>query len=205
MVIRFGGKGRGEAVSGLAEVRAYWEGLRMGTHLPRRDQLDPRGIAGALMQVLMLEQVAQGMARIRLGGSMLNDLMGMEVRGMPLSALFDPMARAVLERVLAQVFTGSVAATLVLEAERGLGRPSLSGRMLLLPMLGEGGRPDLALGCVALEGGIGRTPRRFHIAHVLTEALQHVGAAVPAAAFAEAPVPFKGAQRAASHLRLVKS
>jgi hypothetical protein len=199
MVIRFGGTG--QATLGLAEVRAYWEGLRTGAALPRRDQIDPRGIAGALGQVLMLEQVAAGMARIRLGGATLTDLMGMEVRGMPLSALFDPMARAGLERVLAQVFTGAVAATLVLEAERGLGRPTLSGRMLLLPLLGDDGQPDLILGCVALDGGIGRTPRRFHIARVVTDAL-NAAAKVPA--FAEATVPYT-APKFAPYLRLVKS
>jgi hypothetical protein len=199
MVIRFGSKGCDG--TGVAEVRAYWEGLRVGVALPRRDQIDPRGMAGALAQVLMLEQVAAGMARIRLGGATLTDLMGMEVRGMPLSALFDPMARAGLERVLAQVFTGAVTATLVLEAERGLGRPTLSGRMLLLPLLGDNGRPDLILGCVALHGGIGRTPRRFHIARVVTDTL-NAAAKVPA--FAEATVQYT-APKIAPYLRLVKS
>jgi hypothetical protein len=201
MVIRFGGKGQVGPVTGLAEVRAYWEGLRHGTALPRRDQIDPRGMAGALGQILMLEQVAAGMARIRLGGTTLNDLMGMEIRGMPLSALFDPMARAALEDVLRRLFTGGLAATLVLEAERGLGRPTLSGRMLLLPLLGDDGRCDLALGCVALEGGIGRTPRRFHIAHVLTDTL---GAVAQVREMAEAPVVFTG-PKLVPYLRLVKS
>ena len=203
MVIRFGGKGR--VASGLAEVRAYWEGLRDGKRLPRRDQIDPRGMSGALGQVLMLEQVATGMARIRLGGMTVNDLMGMEVRGMPLSALFDPMARRALEDVLRRVFTGGVAATLVLEAERGLGRPALAGRMLVLPVLADDGRPDLALGCVALDGAIGRTPRRFHIAQVLTDQLTHTPVVPRALAFADPVVPFTGPARPASHLRLVKS
>jgi hypothetical protein len=131
----------------------------------------------------------------------LNDLMGMEVRGMPLSALFDPMARADLERVLARVFTGNAVATLVLEATRGLGRPTLSARLLLLPMLGDSGHPDLALGCITLDGGIGRTPRRFHIAHVLTDVL---GIVSPAREFAEPLVPFTG-PKIVPHLRLVKS
>jgi hypothetical protein len=56
---------------------------------------------------------------------------------------------------------------------------------------------------MALEGGIGRTPRRFHVAHVLTEALEHVPARN--VAFAESPVSFTGAPKPVSHLRLVKS
>ena len=32
----------------LAQVRAYWQGLRHGMALPQRDMIDPRGIAEAL-------------------------------------------------------------------------------------------------------------------------------------------------------------
>jgi hypothetical protein len=71
----------------------------------------------------------------------------------------------------------------------------------LLPLLGDHGKPDLVLGCVALEGGIGRTPRRFHIAHALTDQL---AVAAQQREFAEQLVPFKGA-KVVPHLRLVKS
>ncbi len=93
MISHFGtggrGAGGGEDVSRfamLAEVRAYWEGLRVAGDLPRRDQIDPRGIAGALENTFLLERVAPGIARFRLAGMQLHDLMGMDVRGMPLSA-----------------------------------------------------------------------------------------------------------------------
>ena len=153
----------------FAEMRGYWEALRSPQGLPRRADLDPRGLKNCLHQTLIAEQVAPGLARLRLAGATLTDVMGMEVRGMPLSALFDPMARAMLETALRRVFAGDVAVTLLLEAERGLGRPALTGQLMLLPMVGDLDTVDLALGCLVLRGIAGRTPRRFQIMHARYE------------------------------------
>ena len=151
----------------IREVRAYWDALRDDQDLPRREQINPRGMAGALHQVFMLERVAPGVARFRLAGMEINDLMGMEVRGMPVSALFDPAARARLAEVLEAVLNTSTIAELDLEADRGIGRPALGARLLLLPLKGATGEADLILGCLATDGQIGRAPRRFVIARAL--------------------------------------
>ncbi len=155
----------------LQEVRAYWQALRVNGDLPRRDQIDPRGIAGALENVFLLERIAVGHARFRLAGMLLSDLMGMEVRGMPLSTLFDPAARVRLTDALEPVFTAPSGLELWLEAERGLGRPMLEARMLLLPLIGSMGEPSLALGCLASDGAIGRAPRRFTVTAMVREPL----------------------------------
>ncbi len=154
----------------LAEVRAYWEALRQGsTTLPRRDQIDPRGIAGALEQVFLIERIAPGLARFRLAGMGISDLMGMDVRGMPLSSLFEPAGRARLTGPLEGLFRDGVALDIWLEAERGIGRPAMEARMLLLPLVSTRGITDLALGCLAVEGVTGRAPRRFAISALLNE------------------------------------
>ena len=57
--------------------------------MPRRAEIDPRGIENALEYAFILERIAPGMARIRLAGIHLSDLMGMEVRGMPLTSFID--------------------------------------------------------------------------------------------------------------------
>lgn len=201
MIFHFG---RSDAPSGgLAEVRGYWEALRQGDGLPRRARIDPRGMAGVLDRVFLVEQIAPGMARLRLAGQALCGLMGMEVRGMPLSALFDPQSRRPLEAPLHRVFAGTAAVTVDVAAETGIGRPPLAGRMLLLPLLGFDGRPDMALGCLALAGGTGRTPRRLVLQRWTAEVL---AAAAPPARLeaAEAAAPFAHAPRA-PHLRLVTS
>lgn len=174
----------------LSQVRAYWEGLRIGGALPRRDQIDPRGIAGALEQVFLVERIAPGLARFRLAGMGVSAVLGMDVRGMPLSAVFDPAARDRLSPALETVFRDHVALDLWLEAERGLGRPALEARMMLLPLVSTRGLTDLALGCLALEGEIGRVPRRFAIAGLLSETLvvaRAVAAPPPARSAAEVP------------------
>lgn len=162
----------GQQFAALREMRAYWDALRDDQDLPRREQINPRGMAGALHQVFMLERMAPGVARFRLAGMEINDLMGMEVRGMPLSALFEPAARARLAAVLEQVATKRTIVELGLEAERGLGRPALQARLLLLPLKGGSGEADLVLGCLACDGQIGRAPRRFVIARAMEEKLE---------------------------------
>jgi len=195
--------------SPLQQVRAYWEGLRDGTALPRREAIDPRGLSGALEQVFLIERVAPGIARLRLAGAQLQEVLGMEVRGMPLFALFEPAARARLGQALEGLFTAPAVLDLWLEAERGIGRPALRGRMLLLPVCGNRDEPGLALGCLCIEGQIGRCPRRFAISGLAEEplAMPQTAPAEPLPGLAEAPpVPFVPAPpRSRPALRLVHS
>lgn len=187
MVFSFLGRGGGSNDGGgvkfaqLAEVRAYWEGLRGGSGLPRRDQIDPRGIADALDTVFLLERVAPGVARFRLAGMQINDLLGMDVRGMPLSAMIDPTARSRMAEAVEGLFSGPAILTLGLEAERSVGRPALEGRLILLPLISARGPCDLALGCLATHGTAGRAPRRFAISQLTSEPLVSIEAELQAA------------------------
>lgn len=157
----------------LAEVRAYWEGLRHGQDLPRRDEIDPRGIAGALENTFLLERVAPGIARFRLAGMQLHDLMGMDVRGMPVSSLIEPQGRIRLAEALEGVFAGPGTLEVWMEGERGIGRPALEARMLLLPLTATRGDTGLVLGCLAMHGALGRAPRRFAIAGIMGEKIEN--------------------------------
>ncbi len=147
----------------LGEVRAYWEALRKGRRVPARADVDPRGIENALEFAFIAERIAPGMARFRLAGMHLNDLIGMEVRGMPLSAFFAPAARKRIGEVIEEVFQGPAAAELGLLGETAIGKPPLSARLLLLPLKSDLGDVNRMLGCLMSEGQIGRCPRRFLI------------------------------------------
>jgi len=180
-VARLGQAGVGRRVA--AQMRAYWEGLRKGREVPARADIDPRGLETSLEYAFILERVAPGMGRFRLAGMHLNDLMGMEVRGMPLTALFTPEGRKRVADATEAVFSGPAVAELVLSAEAGIGKPPMTARMLLLPMKSDMGDVTRILGCLIAEGqGIGRTPRRF-----LVEAA-HVEPVAPCAS-AAAPLP----------------
>lgn len=183
----------------LQDVRAYWEAMRQGGRLPRRDDINPRGMASALEQVFLVEQIAPTHGRLRLAGMGLSDLLGMDVRGMPVTALLEPVARAQLSEALGGLFRGDHILDLWLEAERGIGRPPLTARMLLLPLIGSHGEPDLALGCLCSKGSIGRAPRRFRISRLLRETLP-----VAERVFAEPPRPLV-APKGKPDLRLVSS
>lgn len=147
----------------VQEVEAYWEAIRAGRLVPRRADIDPRGIERALEFAFVLERVAPGIARLRIAGSHLSDLMGMEVRGMPVSSFVTPQSRNRMGDALEQVFDSPAKVTVDLESEGGLGKPTITGRMILLPMKSDLGDISRALGCFATTGEIGRTPRRFEV------------------------------------------
>ncbi|MCV6598419.1 MAG: PAS domain-containing protein [Mangrovicoccus sp.] len=150
--------------SSLSMIDAYWEGLRAGRLVPRRSDVDPRGIDRALEHAFILERIAPGMARFRLAGMHLNDLMGMEVRGMPLTSFFSPQERRDVSELLEYVFEEPAKVRLRLTAERSIGKPSLEAELLLLPLKSDLGDISRVLGCFVASGEIGRTPRRFRVA-----------------------------------------
>lgn len=208
----------------IATVEAYWHALRGTRAVPRRSEVDPRGIEGSLEYTFILEQVAPGVGRLRIAGSHLSDLLGMEVRGMPLTAFFAPDARADLSACVEKVCADPTVAMLSLQAEPGIGKPVLEARLVLLPMTNEGGEVNRILGCLDTNGSIGRAPRRFTImSRRLTQITgQDVARAWnkpptsatrldPLRGFAEKPATFHGASarqpqgRPAPHLRVVTS
>ena len=147
----------------VAQVEAYWEALRAGRLLPKRSEVDPRGIELALENAFILERIAPGVARLRVAGSHLNDLMGMEVRGMPLTAFFAPACRRKVADALEEMFQTPASCTLDLTAPGSIGRPELEGRLMLLPLKSDLGDVSRALGCLVAKGDLGAAPRRFDI------------------------------------------
>jgi hypothetical protein len=142
-------------------VEAYWHGLRGARALPSRSEVDPRGIEDALEYAFLIERIAPGHARLRVAGMHLSDLVGMDVRGMPLSTLIAAPARRAFADALERVFARPAIARLSLAAQGGFGRPALEGHMLLMPLRSDTGEVSRALGCLETQGRLGRAPRRF--------------------------------------------
>ncbi len=199
----------------LQTVRGYWEGLRgPGGAIPTRAAIDPRGLAPALESVFVAERIGTGLLRLRISGMALTDIAGLDMKGLPISTLFLPEARLRLAQVVERVFTTPQAAELHLEAERTIGRPALSARLLLLPLCAQDGSRSLVLGCLATDGQIGRAPRRFAISRAVEERLV-LAEAAPAPevdltpSFAEParrpPLPPARPLPGRPHLRLVHS
>ena len=153
----------GQRYQGLQELEAYWQALRAGRLVPLRSDLNPRGIENVLDEAFIIERIAPGIARIRVAGSHLNELVGMDVRGMPLTTLFTPNARNLIKDDVDAVFTGPKTMELKLSSETGIGKPALVAQMLLLPMRSDMGDITRALGVLVTRGRVRRGPRRFDL------------------------------------------
>lgn len=209
-----------------ALVDRYWRGLRHGRVAPLRSDVDPRAIAAALPYVLIAERLAPGIARLRIAGSELNDLLGMEARGMPLTVFAEPEARKLLSSAIEDVCASPAIVEMRLTGPASYGRPALSGRLMLWPLVSETGKMDRLLGCLVPVGETGRAPRRFQVGLPRRHLLDGPGgqsavtqrplaepgrplrglAEPPAAFFAgTSPTDHLPAIRRRGHLRLVKS
>ncbi|QJF51229.1 PAS domain-containing protein [Roseobacter ponti] len=149
--------------SPLAQVEAYWEALRGSRLMPSRAEIDPRGIEQALEYSFIVERIAPGIARLRIAGSHLSDLMGMEVRGMPLTSFITPGSRRQVSDTLEEVFETPATCTLQLHSDESAGMPPLEARMLLMPLKSDLGDVSRLLGVLIAVGEIGRSPRRFDV------------------------------------------
>jgi hypothetical protein len=192
----------------IRQVEAYWTALRDGAAVPRRSQIDPRGIENVLEYAFILERIAPGLARFRIAGSHLTALAGMEVRGMPITSMFTAGARAEISAALEHCLDTPAVVEMHLSAEIGMGKPALEGQMILLPLKSDQDEISRVFGAMVTRGTPGRTPRRFDLSHIdlrnVTGATPMVTTPVraPVAGFAEPQTTF---ETNVPHLRLVRS
>lgn len=152
-----------DAFSACRDLHTYWQTLRGTRQMPARSEFDPRGIETALACTFVAEKVAPSVARIRVAGSVLNEALGMDVRGMPITALFDPASRDSLAEATRDAFASPAMVVLELSARRGFNRKPLRARFLLLPMSDADGNVSRLVGCLDIEGGSAKKPCRFQI------------------------------------------
>lgn len=209
------GAGRELNLSPLRQIEAYWAALCPDGEVPLRSAIDPRGLENVLRYSFVLERVAPGVARFRIAGQHLIGLAGMEVRGMPVTALMTRTARPRMGAVLEHLFDTPAVAELTLSGERATFSRRLGARMLLLPLKSDSGQISRALGALVSDGDTGATPGRFNLDDATFRPIPG-GAARPERAsdrefapldepthqFAEAQRRFRGS---APHLRVVSS
>lgn len=165
-VVRMSERDKNRKLAPLRNVEAYWHGLCGENNVPLRSQIDPRGMENALEYAFLMERIAPSMAKIRVAGSHLSDLMGMQIAGMPLSSLIAPSDRERFGQAVTKLFAEPAVVRIDLKAEGGFGKPDLEGHMLLLPLRSDFGDMSRGLGVFVSDGKIGRTPRRFKITNV---------------------------------------
>lgn len=204
----------------LAQVEAYWNALRGSRLVPKRSDVDPRGIDAALENAFVLERVAAGIARLRVAGTHLSSLMGMEVRGMPLTTFFAPGDRRRVSDAMEQMFLTPATLSFQMVGPGGPSRPMIEARMILMPLKSDLGDISRALGCLVSKGELGAPPRRFELTSLqstplvttdgsvsLPAPLPPVVAPAEPSGMAEPAVPFEGAslKKRPPYLRLVET
>ena len=147
----------------LDRLEDYWRELRGSAQLPARADIDPVRIDTILPHCFIAERVAPTVLRLRVAGSRLGDVLGMDVRGMPLSALFDPAGRTTLAAHVDRVFDGPRIFEMSVTIPRSFGRAALPGRLLMLPLLDGSGRVSRVIGAIVWDGETGRVGRRFSV------------------------------------------
>jgi hypothetical protein len=147
----------------VVPVESYWDALRGSCLVPKLSEIDPRAIGHALEYIFVLERIVIGMARFRIAGSHLCNIIGMEVCGMPLSSLITPSGRETLGSVLETVFQCPAACDLEMVAEVGRQKPAGEALMALMPLRSDLGDVSRLLGCFVAKGALDTQPRRFEI------------------------------------------
>ncbi len=189
----------------LAQMEAYWAALPRAGTVPRRADVDPRGVEQLLANAVILERVAPGVARFRIAGGHLTDLAGMEVRGMPVTALFAASSRPDMGAALTDLFDRPAIVQARLTGEPGRFARAVRGQMLLLPLCLENGEVSRAMGAVITDATAGSDPQKLTLSDLTIRPLSPAGySAEPeaAGAFAEETKPLTGSP---PRLRIVHS
>lgn len=189
----------------ITALETYWDHLFDGTALPDRKLIDPRRIESALPYTFIAERMQNGITKLRVAGAHLQDLMGMEIRGMPLGALFAADARDRVARAVQKACETPAQVRINIRGPETIGQPELAGTLILMPMATSQPQTKLLLGALETEGQIGRPPRRFEIKLAAMKRIYFAekpkSTVTESDAFEEGTTPFR--HERAPHLRLV--
>jgi len=147
----------------LSELERYWVSLPRTRGVPLRSDVDPAAMSGLLEDTFILERVAPGVARMRVAGRNITKLIGIEPRGLPLTAAFLPASRPAMAQHIEAAFMTPAVVELELVAPRAVGQPKLHGKIIMLPLRDDSGQINRMLGMIVMSGRRGLGGRRFDI------------------------------------------
>lgn len=199
---------QGHRTDAFSELETYWQTLCAGRIMPYRDEVDPRGLSRALSQIFLIERIAPGTARFRVAGQDLTGLMGMDLRGLPMSCIIRPEGRQRLSDTLKALFDEPARVELTLDGGASLLRRRVAARLVCLPLRDRTGSVGRAIGCLAASGAQARTPQRFEIVGELRRTLIGYGETAPAIPGFSVDAETEAAQRKKeerAHLQIVSS
>lgn len=173
----------------LHSLELYWQSLRHAQHIPARNDVAPHMIDAALPHAFILQRVAPGVARMRVAGQRIHDLLCMDARGMPVSVLFAPDSRESLRDLVETAFTQPAIVAASLLSASQMFRPALPATILMLPMRDERGEISRVLGALVCDPATGNRPRRFDLAPDRMVRIQSLAITLASSQPAPAPLP----------------
>ena len=181
----------------LSSLKSYWDRLRAGRVAPYRAEIDPRQFESALENTFIVEKLAPETMRVRLAGTKICEMMGMEVRGMEPASLIEPEDRVRFERLLNVVMNEPAVVELKLAAPNRAG--VYRATMLLMPLRSDFGDINRVIGCTSGDGDLFAAPLAFSIEDVAVTPVEpshsmDTRTAMPG--FADARAEFSGAPQA---------
>lgn len=148
----------------FAHLRQHWNSLRdTRSAPPKARDLQPHILGAALPFVFLVENLGGEILRLKLGGTHLCDVMGMELRGIPLRCFFAYNERPRFAAAVEPVFTGPAELDMRLQSSYSGVEPPVLARMMLLPLEGATGAIDRAIGAFVTKGALNHRPYRFEI------------------------------------------
>ncbi len=153
----------------------YWDQLRANRLAPARTDVEPADIAALLPHTFVLEQTARNDARFRLAGEAVSDLIGMELTGMGVAAIWDDASRPRISQLVEGVISAPATAVVMGGKQSNGDIQGVKAEFCFLPLRTEGGPVNRIIGtAVALEGDAvwrGGDPRRLHLSGMRLSAI----------------------------------
>lgn len=145
----------------LHQLEAYWEALRPPKDIPNRDDVNPAGFDGIMDEVLILERQENDQVLFRVSGQKHNDLLGVTLESVPFQALFDSKIRPLVNVQMLAVFEKPAILKGRTSSAASIMGGAIKAEFQIMPLRGKSGQIDRALGIIAYDDPVGKSPRLF--------------------------------------------
>jgi hypothetical protein len=181
-------------------VARQWQAKRCQGGIPARKDIVPQQMEGALDHMFLLSYGVGGLARFRVIGQELQNLMGMDPRGMPIQAVFNDTCRPEVAKAMHTLFSSP----LHLHMAARIYGTAAPAQMRFWPLNGPHQTLNRAIGTVIVQAPPALLPAKLVLKSTKWSTIE--GLRVSSRAFdkelAESAAPFHGKPQA---LRLIHS
>lgn len=138
----------------LHVLDTYWNALPMIDGVPARDDIDPRGLQGALDHIALIDHIGKGNAQIRVAGQKWDATFKSDLIGLPLSVLFASEARLQLAQIILDLIGLPSKVSFSIETAQHHGNGSDLGHITFYPLRDMTGQVSQGIGVLSPVGAV---------------------------------------------------